>query len=71
MVDIVRSCGTSSKTKLKEWKKPKYSRFSNPGIQRRLGMLEHEGQAVTEPNDIDDTEFDFMEVNKMLDLHER
>ena len=60
-----------SKTKAKAWKKPSYSRLSNPGIERRLGIMEHEDKAVTESTDVDDTEFDFMEVNKMHDLHER
>jgi hypothetical protein len=71
MVHIIRRRRTLSKTKTKAWKKPNYSRFSNPGIQRRLGILEHEDKDVTEPRHVDDTDVDFMEVNKMHDLHER
>jgi len=71
MICIVRSRGTITKTKLHVWKKPSYSRLSNPGIQRRLRIMEPEDQAMTECSDVDDTELDFMEVNKMHDLHER
>jgi len=71
MICIVRRRGTITKTKVRAWKKPSYSRLSNPGIQRRLGIMEPEVQAMTERSDVDDTEFDFMEVNKMHDLHER
>jgi hypothetical protein len=70
-VDIVRKRGTISKTKAKEWKKVNYSRFSNPGIQRRLGILEHEDRNIEESSDVDDTDFDFMGLNQMHDLHER
>jgi hypothetical protein len=70
MVEIIRRRGSSSKTKTKEWKKPNYSHFPNPGIQRRLGIAEHEEVVETEPSDVDDTDFNFMEVNKMHHLHE-
>ena len=71
MICIVRRRGTITKTKVQAWKKPSYSRLSNPGVQRRLEIMEPEDQPMTECSDIDDTEFDFMEVNKMHDLHER
>jgi hypothetical protein len=71
MICIVRRRKKKKKTKVRAWKKPSYSRLSNPGIQRRLGIMEPEVQAMTERSDVDDTEFDFMEVNKMHDLHER
>jgi len=71
MIYIVRRRGTITKNKVQAWKKPNYSRSSNPGIQRRLGVMEHEDQGMAEFSDVDDTEFDFMDVNKMHDLHER
>jgi len=71
MICIVRRRGTITKTKVQAWKKPNYSRLSNPGIQRRLRIMEREDQAMAESSDVDDTEFDFMDVNKMHDLHER
>jgi hypothetical protein len=69
-VDIVRKRGTISKTKEKERKKANYLRFPNPGIQRRMGILEHEDRHI-ELSDVDDAEFDFMGLNEMHDLHER
>jgi len=33
--------------------------------------MEPKDQAVEEYSDVDDTELDFMDVNKMHDLHER
>ena len=71
MICIRRTRGTITKTKVQAWKKPSYSRLSNPGIQRRLGIMEPEDESVAEFSDVDDTEFDFMDVNKMHDLHER
>ena len=71
MICIVRRRGTITKTKVKAWKRPNYSRLSNPGIERRLEIMEREDQGIAEYTDVDDTEFDFMDVNKMHDLHER
>jgi hypothetical protein len=63
--------GTMSKTKVKEWKKVNYTRLPNPGIQRRVRILEHGDRHIEKPSDVDDAEFDFMELNQMHDLHER
>jgi hypothetical protein len=71
MVYIIRRRWTLSKIKTKDLRKPKYSRLSNTGIQRRLEILEREDRAIEETSDIDDTDFDFMNVNKMHDLHKR
>jgi hypothetical protein len=70
-VDIVRKRGTISKTKEKGWKKANYMRFPNPGIQRRVGIMEHEDRHIEELSDVDDTDFDFIGLNEMHDLHER
>lgn len=71
IVNIVRKRGTVSKTKVKEWRKVNYSRFPNPGIQRRMGILEHEDRHVEELSDVDDADADFTGLNEMHDLHER
>lgn len=71
MICTVRRRGTITKTKVQASKKPSYSRLSNPGIQRRLEIMEPDDQVVAECSDVDDTELDFMDVNKMHDLHER
>lgn len=67
----VRLHGTISKTKVKEWKKVNYTRLPNPGIQRRVQILENEDRYIEEPSEVDDADFDFMELNQMHDLHER
>jgi hypothetical protein len=71
IVDIVRKRGTVSKTKVKEWKKVNYLRFANPGVQRRMGILEHEDRHVEEQSDVDEGDLDFIGLNEMHDLHER
>jgi hypothetical protein len=70
-VNIVRKRGTISETKVKQWKKANYTRISNPGVQRRLGILENEDRHVEELSDMDDTDLDFTGLNEMHDLHER
>jgi hypothetical protein len=71
VVDTMRKYGTRPKRKVREWKKVDFTRFPNPGIQRRVKMFEHEDRHIEEPSEIDDEDFDFMELNQMHDLHER
>ncbi|XP_069670577.1 putative neugrin-like protein DDB_G0288135 [Periplaneta americana] len=67
VIELVRYRVTSSRIKRKDTRKPKHS---NPGIEKRIGLLNIDERNVEDVGEIEDNEYDFMDVNKMHDLHD-